>query len=190
MQVNDRDAAFPLLKHTFITEENLFFFSFAPLSLHVNYLISLNVTTYWLFMHFNFFRSWINKYFWGFWDDPLKNTCDKQNLELINCPSGLCGPPGQSFRARVLPSNTVCDSNNKTRANFKKKMKAKQAMTQTEIKTACWLVLLKRRKHAAFVSSICLCLQETTGICLHEPRSGTCYKCFKLSPGTIWSCFQ
>lgn len=31
----------------------------------------------------------------------------------------------------------------------------------------------------------CLCLRETTGICLHEPHSGNCYKCFKLSPGTI-----
>lgn len=41
--------------------------------------------------------------------------------------------------ACVLPSDKVCDSKNKTGANLKKKMKmkAKQAMTQTEIKTAC-----------------------------------------------------
>lgn len=30
-----------------------------------------------------------------------------------------------------------------------------------------------------------LWLQETTGVCLHELHSGTCYKRYKLSPGTI-----
>ena len=30
-----------------------------------------------------------------------------------------------------------------------------------------------------------LSLQETTGVCLYELHSGTCYKRYKLSPGTI-----